>query len=140
MNRAAAVPKLGLFDPKDPVALARALSLYESNVTTYLRDRAVSAFGPFERTAKQTATVSARPWQYVRVDPTAGTVPVVLPRVTDPNVKGSVVIVKNVSGSTNAITVSALGTTIDGAASVTMNTARAVQWFYAGDDEWERIV
>jgi hypothetical protein len=137
VNRAAALPKLGLFDPKDPVALGRALALYENNVAAYLRDRATAAFGPFEQTAKQTATYNARPWQIVRVDPTAGAVTILLPSLTASGAKDAWVVVKNASASTNLINVLALNAKIDGGASIVLSTAWQSVWFYAATDQWE---
>lgn len=137
-TREVAFPRIGSFDPKDPESVQRALALFESRLMVHLRDRAQRSFGPFERTSRQTASCNARPWQLVRVDPSGGALNVILPAITDPTAKVSWIGVKNISASTNAITVAALGTTIDGSASFVMNTARQFQWFYAGDDEWER--
>lgn len=137
MNRVGALPKLGVFDSKDPEALARALALYEGNVTSYLRDRAASAFGPFEKTSKQTATYTARPWQIVRVNPTAGPVGVVLPAITAAGVKDCWIGIKNASASTNLITVTPIGAKVDGGATIVLSTAWQFVMLYQVDDGWE---
>jgi hypothetical protein len=89
-----------------------------------------------------TKVVTARFWaswgDVVLCDPTAAAFTVILPR-PDRTKIGAVVGIKNHSASTNTITVacSTAEETVDGAATVTITTARQmVVYLYVGDDEW----
>ena len=96
---------------------------------------AISAAGwTFTDTAN--GTTSADYNQVVLVDPTAGPVTVYMPATAE----GGKVAIKNVTGSTNPITIRpAAGDFVEGGASETMNTARQGNVYYASGHDWLRI-
>lgn len=133
----AALLKVAKFTPEDPEAFARQLARFAQALAS--KDHDSDHEPPVTITPdKKKATYNARLWEVTRVDPTAGAVAIVLPAVTGLGVVGSWLAVKNATASTNNIVVSAVGATIDGAASFTMNVARQFIWFYATPDGWER--
>lgn len=96
----------------------------ERSLTAKLRQDGLNSFGPFIVTGLKTATYAAKPWEFVRGDPTAATFTVFLP---DANASDSgTIVVANDSASTNGITVQPLNTTctINGTTSASISLAR----------------
>jgi hypothetical protein len=84
-----------------------------------------------ERRAK--ANYSAKPWDLILADPSAGAFTILLP---DPKkCVGAEVKVKNTTSSANQISVAALVGVVDGFV-VAMNTAYAQKTFRAATDGW----
>lgn len=81
---------------------------------------------PWVVTGTKTGAYTAALGEFVVCDPTAGGFTVTLPAVATAKF-GRSIVVKNHSGSTNTITIAAAGSDkIDGAATVTITTARGV--------------
>lgn len=105
---------------------ARALAQLEQNILEKFENDNFRAFGPFKPTPVRSASTAARPWDLVRLDPSAAGFRVLLPSPKEPD--AGFIILKNVTDSTNAVEVRPIGGTIDGAASKTMNVAREAMW------------
>jgi hypothetical protein len=93
------------------------------NANGYLR---VAAIRPWNITAVKTGTYTCAVGEVVRCDPSGGGFTVTLPAIpTTATLRDIDIVIKNVTSSTNTITIAAAGSdTIDGAASVTITTAR----------------
>lgn len=86
-------------------------------------------------TAVKTAAYTAAAWDLVRCDPSGGGFTVNLPTAVGRGGEG--IIVKNVTTSTNAITVDGnAAETIDGSATATLNTARGVLRLVSDGGNW----
>ncbi len=102
----------------------REMESLERSVATKMRQDNLNAFGPFVVTTLKTATYPAKPWEFVRCNPTSAAFTVFLP---DANAKDSgTIIVVNDSASSNAITVQPLNTTctVNGTTSASIALAR----------------
>jgi len=127
--------KIGMFDPKDPESLKRALSLLEGSAQKKAQGDDQHAI--YTITTKQTGTYNARAWDIARMDTTAAACFVVLP---DPlKCLNAWIGVKFAAGVTNfTVTVTCVNATIDAASSYVLNIARQIVFFYATTDGWER--
>ena len=93
-----------------------------------------SLFG-FSPTGTKTATYAAEPWDLVKCNPTGGAFSVTLPAAS--TATGNPIWIKNVSASTNTITIDADGSeTIDGATTKTITTARSSVVLLSDGTEW----
>jgi len=110
-----------LSDPVDSVVFIR------GHLTTADWHVLKQPIGPrWNVTAVATSVVTAQLGDLQRCDPSGGAFAVNLPAVTAGN-EGAEIIVKNVTASVNAITITPAGAdTIDGAATLVINTARGV--------------
>lgn len=135
MRAATPLAKIGAFQTDDPQELRRALSLLEGAAQKKAQEDAQRS--PYAVTTKQKGTYNARPWDLARMDTSTGNCFVVLP---DPAKNLGVWIgVKFAAGVTNfTVTVTAISSLIDGAASYVLNVARQIVFFYATTDGWER--
>ncbi len=90
-------------------------------------------------TPVQTTDFTARPWDLVRMNPTAGALTLTLPAGAR---SGDQVGYKNTSGSVNTVTIEAPdGDTVEGAAWVTNSTANGSEWFIydAATNSWSAM-
>jgi hypothetical protein len=88
-------------------------------------------------TPVKTAAYTAKPWEVVRCDPTAGGFTVTLP--PSPG-NAEQIIVKNASDSTNTITISPHGQDeIDDATSLTVSVERYSVWLLAIEGGWLEV-
>lgn len=84
---------------------------------------------------KVTAAANANYGDLILADPTAGAFAVQFPSYKDH--PGGVIVIKNRSASTNAITATAhTGESIDAASTLAIAAAWAARTFYAADDRW----
>jgi hypothetical protein len=91
--------------------------------------------GKLTVTSVQTGTLTATAGQIVRCDPSGGGFTVNLPDAT--NLAGEIIIIKNVTSSTNTITVDGdAAQTIDGAATATITTAFGVMRLISDAANW----
>ncbi len=114
---------LGRVDPRRIEQLQDATRRAERRLTK-------SVGKPFgEPTVTKTSDYTAAWGEIVQVDPTLGAVTIDLPK-PQPEDRGKLVVVKNVSSSTNTITIRNLHGLIDSAAAVTIVTAYGERGIY----------
>ena len=124
-------------------AINNVASLPFNNVIVTLNNQAFKSTGVGSNndSLKINATITADYTALLRdevidVDPTGGAVVVTLPAATSTNAKGKTYTIKNVSASTNNITINGGGTNIDAAATMVIAKAYGYVTVFSNGTQW----